>query len=265
MYPKKGSITLLIVLSLLFGCNLFDGNDDSINRTDRIAEASFSKDIPITGQTGFLIEAINGSIIMKGGSTQNIVLRGVKAVGSETMEDAEEHLADLEVRITEGGNTILVETIQPVNTQGRSYTVDYEIAIPENLESAVLQVNGTIVIDGMRADLMTELVNGEIELEDIEGSVVVSVVNGNIVSDIALQEDGNLEQSIVNGKIELTIPDTTSAEFSASINNGNISLSGLSLNNQTTTNNTVTGTLGSGNGTINLQVVNGEINVRGRN
>lgn len=264
MYPKKVSFVFLVILSLLLGCNLFDSNEDTINRTDRRAEASFSYNIPITGQTVFRIEAVNGSITMGGSSTENVVISGVKAVGSETIEDAEERLADLEIRVSEGGNTIQVETIQPENTRGRSYTVDYEITLPGNLESVVLQVNGTVFIEGMRADLETELVNGEVELQDIEGSVAVSVVNGNILSEVALPAGGTLAQSIVNGEIELSIPDTTSADFSASINNGNISLSGLTLENQSITSRTVTGTLGNGNGTINLQVVNGEILVRGR-
>lgn len=264
MVPKKFTFSLLIILSSLLGCNLFDGNNDSISRTDQRAEASFSYDIPVTGQSVFQIEAINGTIRFNGGFTQGVVVRGVRAVGSETIEDAEERLADLEVRITEGANTILVETIQPDNTEGRTYTVDYEIILPESLESVVLQVNGTITIEGMRADLVAELVNGEIELEDIEGSVTASVVNGNIESDIILPVGGNLEQSVVNGQIELSIPDTTSAEFSATINNGDISFSGLTLENQSITSSTVTGTLGSGNGTISLQVVNGEIAVRGR-
>lgn len=264
MFPKKFTLSLLIIFSLLLGCNLFDGNNNSISRTDQIAEASFSYEIPITGQSIFQIEAINGSIKFAGGLTQGVVVRGVRAVGSETIEDAEERLAGLEVGITEGGSTILVETIQPDNTEGRNYTIDYEIILPETLESVVLQVNGTIAIEGMRGDLVAELVNGEIELEDIEASVTVSVVNGNIESDIIMPAGGNLVQSIVNGEIELTIPDTTSAEFSASINNGEISLSGLSLDNQTSTGNSVTGTLGSGNGTITLEVVNGEITVTGR-
>lgn len=265
MHLKWLYIYLFFLIALAAGCDLNDGNSDKVNRTDRKAETTFTYEIDVANQTSFQVEAINGSITMTGVSDRSTVsISGVKTVGSESVEDAEEHLEQLEISITESASRIGVETIQPEDTGGRRYVVDYEIVLPEYLESVVIQVNGTITIEGMREELGVNLVNGDIQLEEIEASTRVSVVNGTIESDIAVPLDGVLEQTIVNGEIDLTIPDTTSAEFSAQIVNGSISLSGLSLSDQTITDKSVTGTLGSGNGTLSLQITNGEIEVTGR-
>lgn len=265
MYRSLTPVLLLFSIWVA-GCNVFDGNNSTVNRNDRKAQASFSYEIDLVNQLTFQIEAINGSININGAPDSDLLkVSGIKTVGSESIEDAEKHLDDLSVEVTETDNEIFVETIQPNNSRGRSYTVDYDISLPDNLRSIVLQVNGTISIEGIRANLEAELVNGDIELEDIRANTKVSVVNGSIESDIIMPLGGSLEQRIVNGTIDLTLPDTTSAMFSAEISNGDIVLSGLNLTDQNVTTRRVSGTMGDGNGSISLRVTNGEIQVTGRN
>jgi len=260
----RNSVTVLVFLILISGgCDLLNG-DGVVNRTDREASEPFSYDVTLQNQSTFQIEAVNGYIEIVGVTgTSSVSIAGVKRVGSESVRDAEEHLENLEVRVTQSENNIIVETVQPQNTGGRSYIVDYEIRVPDHLQGVVLEVNGGITIEGMRAGLDAELVNGEVELFRMEGNTEVTVVNGSITSEIAMPIGGSLVQSIVNGQILLTIPDTTSADFTARIDNGTITLSGLTLSDQTVGDELVTGRLGSGEGTILLTVTNGEIEVIG--
>ena len=75
-------------------------------------------------------------------------------------------------------------------------------------------------------------------------------------------DDGSLRVERVDA-IDLSIPQTTSAQFSATLATGSITLTNLILSNDTVTPGSRSGTLGSGDGTIDLDVVNGTIVVRG--
>jgi len=266
MHPnaRRAVITLMVTAGLLAGCDLFDGGSSSVNRSDRIAEASFSFEIEAEDRSSFRIEAVNGSIDLSGSANRNTVsIRGVRQVGSESIEDAEANLRELVVQVTESTREIRVETVQPEDTRGRQFIVDYEIMLPDHWSTLISQVNGTVIIGAMREDVVGELVNGDMQLDDIIANAVVSVVNGTIDSEIALPSGGTLEHSVVNGGIDLAIPDTTSAAFSAQVVNGTISLSDLDLSESAVTERSVTGTLRDGNGTITVRVTNGDIEVTG--
>ena len=80
---------------------------------------------------------------------------------------------------------------------------------------------------------------------------------------VSLGLDLRIQITAGNGQIVLTIPQNTSAEFSAAVGNGTITLMQLSLSDQTATSTSLVGTLGGGNGSIQLITGNGTITVIG--
>lgn len=109
----------------------------------------------------------------------------------------------------------------------------------------------------------TELTNGNITMRGMHGSLHAELVNGNVLAEMILPVNGVCEIGAVNGVIGLHIPKTTSAEFDAEVSNGAISLTGLALQATVTSPKSVHGRLGSGEGRIALQTVNGNIEVAG--
>ena len=67
----------------------------------------------------------------------------------------------------------------------------------------------------------------------------------------------------VNGSIDLTIPTTTDAELSIALTNGIITVSNLTIDGAVTTPTSVSGTLGTGEGSLILRTTNGNITLRG--
>ncbi len=67
----------------------------------------------------------------------------------------------------------------------------------------------------------------------------------------------------ITGQINLSIPQSTSASFAARVTTGSISVTDLVLNDQYVTPTIVTGTLGTGSGSIDLQIITGNIRVTG--
>ena len=231
------TLAVLVMLTLLIslGCAEVGVNPQvSVNgsgvsgNTKVKARKSFSHTVDLTSQTFLKVEGINGSVSVESVSGINQVsISGEKIVGSDTYQDASSHLKNIHVEIDELANELLVKTLQPQYSNGRSYIVNYIIKVPSHLSVIVWNVNG-----------------------EINGRVTVPL-------------DGTVDMSLVNGTINLDIPQNTSGEFSASLVNGSISLQNLTLHNRVAKSKSLQGTLGDGQGVISLRTTNGKIAVLG--
>lgn len=201
---------------------------DGTNSNKVKATKTFFHNVDITTQNTLKIAGINGTINLESVSgTSQVTISGEKIVSAHTYQDASSHLEYLNVEINELTNELLVRTTQPQNSNGRTYTVNYTIKIPENLNLSVKEINGKI-----------------------EGKVVIPL-------------QGILDVALTSGIVEIDIPQTTSAEFSASTLNGSISTRNLVLHNKIETLRSVKGTLGDGEGTASFRTTNGIIEVAG--
>ena len=235
-------------LLLMPGCLVvdFDGDSDGVRNTNSTATAPFFFEVPLDQQRLVRVEAVNGIIeIIGGGRGDEIVVSGERRVGSESGRDAERHLGNLQVRIIEAADEIVIRTIQPDNSDGRDYTVDYTITLPDGL------------------DLDVDHVNGIVELDDFYGGATVDLVNGEVVGSVVLPRDAVVDMAVINGLIDLEIPRSPSAAFSASVTNGDVRVFNLNLRDLIQSQNRIRGTLGEGEGRITLEILNGDIEVRG--
>jgi DUF4097 and DUF4098 domain-containing protein YvlB len=252
---------LLLALAML---PLAACDDDITSSNPFDAEESFSLKVDAAGVTVIDVNGINGGIVITGSATaDSITVAGVKRVDAETQEAADTWLDSLEVQVTEASGSVAVTTVQPTATQGRNFVVDYEIVIPENVRVVIENANGGIAVTALEAPVDIDNANGAILLDDIVGNVTVDLGNGAVSADVTLPASGQIDITVGNGDIELSIPDTTSAEFSAAVGNGTITMVGLTLQNQVSTSTSLTGTLGAGDGTIQLSTGNGTITVTG--
>jgi hypothetical protein len=239
-------------------------SDGNVDNRDFVAEESFYFRVDVVDQTRFRLVGISGSISVTGvAGSDSVIIAGKRRVESESVEDAEEHLELLEVDVQDLASEVVVMTIQPAQTYGRGYEIDYEICVPEDIEVRVVNVNGGVTIDSIKSDITVGNVNGDVIQNGISGSVSVDLVNGSIESEVSLPIDGTIDLEVVNGSIDLEIPQNTSADFSATITNGRIDIVNLTLKDMQTTAVSVTGMLGDGRGTISLSVLNGYMKVEG--
>jgi hypothetical protein len=236
----------------------------SFRNTDFEATAPFSFEVEVGNRSLLRLQGINDHITITGisGAT-SVMITGIRRVGSDSIQDAEEHLGELQVNVQRLANEVVVETTQPQNTGDRNYIVDYTITLPKNLEVRVTNINGIVTLDAIENDVSVNNVNGEATLIGIVGSARVVLVNGTIESAVTLPLDGTIDMRTTNGAIALDIPQSTSAECSANVGNGNISVANLVLQNEVRTPTSLSGTLGNGQGTMFLMTVNGNIRVSG--
>jgi DUF4097 and DUF4098 domain-containing protein YvlB len=249
---KLSLLLIFLVNSVsLMNCNQYDpicsnNPNDNVSNTNFTAEDSFSYEIDVMDHSGLSLEAINGTIVVSEDSEANSVkIRGVRQVQSESIRDANAHLEELMVDIRDLKNEILVRTIQPNQSEGRNYIINYTITLPRNMD---INING---------------VNGHIILDEIQGNVFVNLINGNIDGEVSLPPGGTINMNLINGNMVLNIPENTSAQIGAKTINGSVSAANLEIQNRIETSNSLTGTCGDGDGEIFLNTINGNIMVIG--
>jgi hypothetical protein len=230
------------------------------------AEVTYTTELPITTHMRIRLEAISGDIELEGRYNINsMTLTAYKRVGSDSQLDANLNLNQLDVLVDDQTDQILIRTLQPQNTQGRQYTVDYHIIVPEHLVTEVILDNGDINAWNLQNWLSVDAMNGNVYLSNLSGSVSVDLSSGSISSSMALPLHGQIILFTDNGDIDLDIPSSTSATFAALVTNGLISTSNLEFFSVIQTPHSLNGSLGNGEGMIDLETINGNINVVGLN
>jgi len=277
---KLGLILLLFTFSFM-SC-LEDFGSDYRNN-DVAVEADFDYQFDVTGPGNLLLDGLNGNVEIIGiTNSSEIIVYGTRRVESNSRSDAEWFLDRVNVQIIIENEQLTVRTDQPIDTDGRNVNVNYFVRLPRdwfvevennNGEVSISQMNESVNVDVdngeidmafINGNIDADLTNGNIYLNDLRGNVNTDLTNGNIFADLMLLPGGILDMEVINGQVNLTIPSTTSAQLRAEVTNGGISASGLPLQNTQSTPKSLRGRLGSGNGTINLETVNGSISIVGQ-
>ena len=241
-----------------------------ITPTDEVANTKYAATEPFSygfavGEEGTLeVRAINGPVEICGVQDDGTVLIwGERRVESESIADAEAHLRQLLVKTESSRYRVSIETEQPDQSNGRNYEVSYHIRVPTGWQVKTHHVNGKIEAKSIVGDLSLDLTNGEMHLSDLAANVSAHLVNGTISGEVRLPPQGSCRLSTINGEIDLAIPQETSAWLSAEVISGSVSVTGLEIHETRSTPTAVRGALGSGDGTIELEAINGTIMVRG--
>lgn len=215
-----------------------------VGNTDFIARENFAFNLNGAGRDRLVLSGINGKIEITGDLVgSGIAITGQREVGAASLADAQAQLPALQVDVQEVGAEVVVRTIQPLTTGGRSYIVNYRIRLPASLAVSIANVNGGLELNGMN------------------GGVDASLVNGQTEARLAVPSGGSVRLKGVNGNIDLHLPLATSAVFSAQVGIGTITLTDLALQNEVRTGTSLRGLLGTGNGTVTLETGNGSIRV----
>ena len=265
-------ILAFVCIGLLLGCSgdvaspelHVSGTGFNIRIQDFTAEKIVETEYSVENLNRVNIEAINGEVVVTGHrDVDAVVLTAHLIVGSDSQADADSHIDDLKIQVTESDNELYVKTVQSQHTDGRKYDVKYDIIVPSNFEVLTTQVNGSIEIVDIENYVDVVNVNGDIRLSNTVGSAAADLVNGSIEATVTLSGNETIDLVTDNGSIELWIPMSTSAALGASVGIGAINTSNLVLDDVVQTDQSLTGTLGNGEGVIELRAGNGDINVVG--
>ena len=260
------SLFLLTTISLVFltACSGIIDPDDPFAGNRYMAESKFSFTIGAEDKSKLELSSINGDIEIIGvENASDVIIAGRKVVKSDSEMDAEKYLKNLKVSLAESGNTLYVASEQPNETHGRDVAIYYNIQVPMSWMTAVDLANGSCLLDSLKGDIVSKVTNGNIVLGNVFANSYLRVTNGQISGNVNLPLNGVLNAQTTNGVISFGVPKTTSAKLMAKVTNGTVNVSGLSLTNMVGNQKEIHGTIGLGEGRIELQTTNGNINVVG--
>jgi len=267
-------ILAFVCIGFLMGCSGDVGSPEfhvsgagfKIRNPVFTAEKIVETEFPVENISSVNIAAINGEVVVTGHRNVDVVMVTAHLiVGSDSQADADSHIDDLEIQVTDSAEEIFIQTVQPQNTDGRKYDVKYDIIIPSGLAVMLTQVNGTIEIIDIENSVDVANTNGDVLLSNILGGVFADVVNGTIAATVTLPVHETIDLIADNGSIELRIPSAISAVVGAAVVNGIVHTTNLVFADLVQTSRSLSGTLGNGEGVIELWVGNGDISVLGLN
>lgn len=148
-------------------------------------------------------------------------------------------------------------------TRDNDVEVHFVVRVPRGVALQARSVNGDVDIRDLDGDVEATTVNGSIGLETA-GRATAETVNGSIVAAAGRSDwTGDAEFKTVNGSITVTLPSSTSADVEARSMNGEIETDfPLQVSGPRHRRNRMSGTIGGGGRRLELQTVNGSIELK---
>jgi Putative adhesin len=202
---------------------------------------------------------VNGDVTISAGDGNEVKVDAVKR-GSDARE-----LSDCKIVVDSHPDWIRIETKYPEHSHNNA-SVDYTIRIPRSarLGKANL-VNGNLTIEGITGGIDGSAVNGNVRAREVSAPVELSSVNSNVEVE-ANSTDHGIHLHSVNGRVQLTLPSDSQAEITASTVSGSIRNDfGLAVDKGQYVGSKMKGRLGAGMERVELNTVNGAIELRHAN
>lgn len=149
------------------------------------------------------------------------------------------------------------------NVQDNDTNVEFTVRVPRGVHFLGATVNGAVRAENLPANADASTVNGEVRVS-AAGVVEASTVNGTIHAQTGRANPGrDLEFKTVNGNIRLTVPSGFGADVSASLLNGRIESDfPLEITRHRPVGQSAEGRIGRGGNDLELETVNGNIEIR---
>ena len=145
-----------------------------------------------------------------------------------------------------------------------SFAGDVEL---RNTDASLIEIenkSGDVSLQNVKGNLVVRSASGDIQGKDIVGNAIsVETVSGDIDLDVAESISGALNVRTVSGDILLDIASGSNCRVSLSSLNGTVA-SRIDLSDEKQTEERITGTIGSGDGSIDASAVSGDIRLSWR-
>ncbi len=186
-----------ISLVLICGCAL------TVSARE-VYERNFQKTIALPGGRSLRVDNSNGNVTVRTHAGAESSIRATIRSSAPTATEARDFANQIQIVVDESGSGAIVQTEYPKNWRGNiSYSVDYDIAMPEtaplevhnrfggvNVENVhagatIINNNGQVVLNGGRGTQRIENSFGDVEVRSNDGDVTIHNGNGRVtVSDI---------------------------------------------------------------------------------
>jgi DUF4097 and DUF4098 domain-containing protein YvlB len=149
-----------------------------------------------------------------------------------------------------------------MNVRDNDTAVTFTVRVPSGVRFNGRTVNGNVEANNLTADVDVTTVNGNVEVTTT-GLAAAKTVNGSITVAMGRADwNGDMEFKTVNGSIDVSMPASLSAEVEVKTLNGEISSDFPLTVRGTFSRRHMSGTIGGGGRSLQLETVNGSVNIR---
>jgi hypothetical protein len=272
-YPIKISLVVLVSLSVLFAAGCVP-----LFKYERVVQLSE----PMTRAGVFEAETHNGSIIINGATSNVCDVTATITVRAGSEQEAKEIAEKTKVRLERAGGRLIARIEKPTLGGNKYVGVAYDVTISQQVNLDLITHNGSVditnttgkvtatthngrvITQNVTGDHRLTTHNGRIECHNITGNVRLETHNGSV--DVVYANNaptpGKVDVVTHNGGIDFTSPPNFSANADISTHNGSIHTSLPITIVGEVSKKEIRGTIGSGEGNLNLETHNGSIRIR---
>jgi DUF4097 and DUF4098 domain-containing protein YvlB len=218
------------------------------------------------------VKGVNGNVEATPSSSGEVEVVAVKSSHRSNPEDVRIEV----VRHSEGVTICAVypnadsrqsNTCEPgnhghVNVRNNDTIVSFTVRVPSGVRFNGRTVNGRVEANNLTADVDAATVNGDVEVTTT-GLARAKTVNGSITAVMGHADwTDDLVFKTVNGSIDVSMPASLSAEVEVKTLNGEISSDFPLTVRGTFSRRHMSGTIGGGGRSLQLETVNGSVNIR---
>jgi DUF4097 and DUF4098 domain-containing protein YvlB len=189
------------------------------NRNGRLARHCEIREQAVAAIGRLALQSDNGSVTVKGWLQSGVLVRARIDASADT-ESAAALLASKVYVDASGGQ---VRADGPRRDNNSSWSVSYEVFVPQNGDIELISANGSLSVSDVRGQIHFDAVNGSVKLKRVAGEVAGATVNGSIQVELAGPGDGRqMKLKTQNGSVTVTMPPSYSARVEAETNMGGI-------------------------------------------
>jgi ribosomal protein S9 len=252
-----------------------------------VGKESFSRTVelssPMSAGSSLKVESTNGSITVQGEPTETCFISATITAKAMTKERAQELAEQTEILLEPDNGGLRTVIKEPTKTRQESVNVSFGVRLPQeesvdlettngNINATSLHgdvkartTNGNVVVSAVTAEhLVTQSTNGNIHINQVQAAQVgVETTNGSVDADLVASAapSPNVRMSTTNGSISVRFPKEISAKVEASTVNGRIECSMALTTYDQKTKTSLAGSIGAGEGNIDLDTTNGSIHI----
>jgi DUF4097 and DUF4098 domain-containing protein YvlB len=209
------------------------------------------------------LENVNGDVSIEIWESAEVRMYAVKRSSSQDLLDR------LEIEVSTERNAVRIDTQYPSmrhsdHERGSFMKVEYTLTVPRTARLDDIDlVNGNLTVVGVEGGVSVATVNGNIDIRDCAGDAEISTVNGAIEARVdRLGHGDRLDMETVNGRLDLYLASSIDADVAAESVNGKLRNDfGIEVHKGKYVGSDFRGSVGGGGAKVELETVNGSINV----
>jgi DUF4097 and DUF4098 domain-containing protein YvlB len=185
------------------------------------AEETIVKSFKTKAAPQLIVQTFNGRVVVTTGAANTVEAKVVKSVQAASKEDAEKDLKNVDVQITQQGDTIRITAKQAQALPRINRGAAVEVKVPEGASLDLRNSNGRVTVRGPIGDVAAVSSNGPIEVKGgSKGTLNLKTKNGRITVEGGT---GKIDLHTRNGRITIQ---AAKATVTAHTTNGSIRFTG---------------------------------------